>query len=57
MFSSKKKRSWYLLAMWALVFAGFVFSVSRFFMYAVDKSNRAKKGKNGSDPVLDEMFV
>jgi hypothetical protein len=53
MFSSKKNRSWYLVVVWALVFAGFIFTVSRFFLHVVDKQARSK-ADNAS---TEEMFV
>jgi hypothetical protein len=56
----KHKRSWYWLAMWALVFAGFLYSVSRFFLHAVDKEAKDKPKKQAeqvSTRSWEEMFV
>jgi hypothetical protein len=49
MFYSKKRRSWYMLAMWALVFAGFLYSIARFFLHAVDKEARVRKPPKNAD--------
>jgi hypothetical protein len=61
MFYSKKPRSWYMLAMWALVFAGFLYSISRFFLHAVDKEARGrrppKNASNASKGSWEELFV
>jgi hypothetical protein len=60
MFFSKKRRSWYLLAMWALVFAGFLYSISRFFLHAVDKEARIKAPKHvveSSRGGWEQLFV
>jgi len=60
MFYSKKPRSWYLLAAWALVFAGFLYSISRFFLHAVDKESKVKTPKQGnksSSGGWEELFV
>lgn len=56
----KKKPSWYLLTLWALVFAGFLYSISRFFLHAVDRESRGKPKKqtkkSGASP-WEELFV
>jgi phosphotransferase system glucose/maltose/N-acetylglucosamine-specific IIC component len=61
MFYSKKPRSWYLLVMWALVFAGFMYSISRFFLHAVDKEAKdrrsPKHAKHESSAGWEELFV
>jgi hypothetical protein len=61
MFSSRKRRSWYVLVMYALLFAGFLYSISRFFLHAVDKEARVRKSpKNGaraSKGGWEELFV
>jgi phosphate/sulfate permease len=62
MFYSKKPRSWYILAMWALVFAGFLYSVSRFFLHAVDKEAKVKimkptAAQKASKGGWEELFV
>jgi hypothetical protein len=61
MFFSKKRRSWYLLAMWALMFAGFIYSISRFFLHAVDKEAKVrrppKNAAKGSKGGWEELFV
>jgi phosphotransferase system glucose/maltose/N-acetylglucosamine-specific IIC component len=56
----KKKPSWYWLTMWALVFAGFVFGIARFFLHAVDKESREKpkkQAKKTSSSAWEELFV
>jgi hypothetical protein len=60
MFYSKKPRSWYMLVMWALVFAGFLYSISRFFLHAVDKEAKVKAPKQAvrtHKGGWEEMFV
>jgi hypothetical protein len=59
MFGSKK-RSWYWLAMLSLLFSGIIYSVSRFFLHAVDKeSGRAtpKKRVNFNNGTVEELFI
>ena len=50
-----------MLAMWALVFAGFLYSISRFFLHAVDKEARGrrppKNASNASKGSWEELFV
>jgi phosphotransferase system glucose/maltose/N-acetylglucosamine-specific IIC component len=56
----KKNPSWYWLTMWALVFAGFVYTVARFFLHAIDKESREKpkkQPKKSSSSLLEELFV
>jgi hypothetical protein len=56
----KKRTSWYWLTVWALVFAGFMFSVSRFFLHAIDKEARVKlrkQGKKSARSPWEELFV
>ncbi|HMD67346.1 MAG TPA: hypothetical protein VKF42_00610 [Chitinivibrionales bacterium] len=56
----KKSPSWYWLTMWALVFAGFLYSVSRFFLHAIDRESREKpkkQPKTSSSSLLEELFV
>jgi hypothetical protein len=56
----KKKPSWYWLTMWALVFAGFVFGIARFFLHVVDKESREKpkkQAKKTSSSAWEELFV
>ena len=56
----KKNPSWYWLTMWALVFAGFLYSVSRFFLHAIDKESREKpkkQAKKSTSSLLEELFV
>jgi hypothetical protein len=46
--------------MWALVFAGFVYTVSRFFLHAIDRESREKprkQPKKSSSSVWEELFV
>jgi hypothetical protein len=60
MFYSKKPRSWYVLVMLALVFAGFLYSISRFFLHAVDKEAKIKAPKQSvrtQKGGWEEMFV
>jgi len=59
MFFSKKRRSWYLLAIAALVFAGIVFIVARFFLHAIDKEARCQKKNHtkASNGSLEDLFV
>ena len=56
----KKRPSWYWLTMWALVFAGFLYSIARFFLHTVDKESREKPRKQvkktPSSP-WEELFV
>lgn len=57
----KKNPSWYWLTMWALLFAGFLYSVSRFFLHAIDRESREKPRKqpkkSSSSSLLEELFV
>jgi len=56
----KKKRTWYWLAMLSLLFSGIIYSVSRFFLHAVDKeSKRACSKKRGGvkKGTLEELFI
>jgi phosphotransferase system glucose/maltose/N-acetylglucosamine-specific IIC component len=56
----KKKRSWYWLAMWSLVFSAIVYSVSRFFLHAVNKDagkSSSKKSKKNKKPTSEELFI
>jgi hypothetical protein len=49
-----------MLVMWALVFAGFLYSISRFFLHAVDKEARVrqpKRASKGSNSGWEELFV
>jgi hypothetical protein len=48
--------------MWALVFAGFLYSVSRFFLHAVDKEAKVKimkptAAQKASKGSWEELFV
>jgi hypothetical protein len=55
-----KKRSWYWFALWSLFFSGFIYSVSRFFLHAVNKESGAdKKEKKVKKPhgTLEELFI
>jgi hypothetical protein len=56
----KKQPSWYWLTIVALLFAGFIFSISRFFLHAVDKESREKRKKQPSKRAAspwEELFV
>jgi hypothetical protein len=60
MFYSKKRRSWYVVVMWALLFAGFLYSVARFFLHAVDKEAKGRKPRKNpasSGGSWEELFV
>jgi phosphotransferase system glucose/maltose/N-acetylglucosamine-specific IIC component len=60
MFYPKKRRSWYVLVMWALVFAGFLYSIARFFLHAVDKEAKGRQAKHhtaASNGSWEELFV
>ncbi|MGB7568244.1 MAG: hypothetical protein WBM07_10305 [Chitinivibrionales bacterium] len=55
-----KKHSWYWFAVWSLFFSGFIYSVSRFFLHAVNKESGAdKKEKKVKKPhaTLEELFI
>lgn len=43
-----KKRSWYWFALWSLFFSGFIYSVSRFFLHAVNKESGADEKREKS---------
>ena len=46
--------------MWALVFAGFLYSIARFFLHAVDRDSREKpkkQVKKASSSSWEELFV
>jgi hypothetical protein len=46
--------------MWALVFAGFLYSIARFFLHAVDKESREKprkQVKKTPSSSWEELFV
>jgi hypothetical protein len=57
----KKNHSWYWFALWSLFFSGFVYSISRFFLHAVNKesSGAVKKEKKVKKPqgTLEELFI
>ena len=56
----KKKLSWYCLALWSLLFSGAVYSVSRFFMHAVNKESKRdsrKKGNKVKKLGPEELFI
>ncbi len=59
MFSSKKRHSWYLIAIAALIFAGIVFTVARFFLHAIDKEARCQKKNHtkASNGSWEDLFV
>jgi phosphotransferase system glucose/maltose/N-acetylglucosamine-specific IIC component len=60
MFYPKKRRSWYVLVMWVMIFAGFLYSISRFFLHAVDKEAKGRKAKQhtaASNGSWEELFV
>ena len=47
--------------MWALMFAGFIYSIARFFLHAVDKEAKVrrppKNAAKGSKGGWEELFV
>jgi phosphotransferase system glucose/maltose/N-acetylglucosamine-specific IIC component len=56
----KRKPSWYWMTMLALVFAGFIYGIARFFLHAVDKESREKpkkQAKKTSSSPWEELFV
>jgi len=56
----KKRRSWYWFAMWSLIFSGIVYSISRFFLHAVDKDSKKyspKKAKKNKKTAFEELFI
>jgi len=56
----KKKLSWYWLALCSLFFSGIIYSVSRFFMHAVNKEARRdcrKKSAKIKKFGPDELFI
>jgi|GEM_PF-1268421 hypothetical protein len=56
----KKNHSWYWFALWSLFFSGFVYSISRFFLHAVDKESGKNKKEKKSKPIkgnLEELFI
>lgn len=50
-----KKHSWYWLTFWALVFAGFVFMVARFFLHLVN--TELLNSRNGRKYRTRELFI
>ncbi|MBD3420250.1 MAG: hypothetical protein GF398_09060 [Chitinivibrionales bacterium] len=49
----KKRKSWYLLAFWALLFAWFLYMVARMFLKA---STRQLNKNNGHNPWMNKKF-
>ncbi|MBD3346311.1 MAG: hypothetical protein GF401_14750 [Chitinivibrionales bacterium] len=61
MFNKNKKRSWYMRALAALLFAGFVYWVARCFLRSAAKeinaSSNGRKPKNAKRMYREAMFV
>jgi phosphotransferase system glucose/maltose/N-acetylglucosamine-specific IIC component len=55
----KKKSSWYWLTFWALIFATFIYFISRFFLICVDKEPKENKIKTKQEDrsSWEELFV
>jgi len=55
----KKKRSWYWLALWSVIFSGIFYGISRFFKCAVEKDSgtTAKKRSKAKKNVIEELFI
>jgi hypothetical protein len=56
----KKNHSWYWFALWSLFFSGFIYSVSRFFLHAVNKEscmNKKEKKVKRPQGTLEELFI
>ena len=55
----KKKRSWYVLALWSVIVSGIFYGISRVFKRAVEKDsgNAAKKRSNAKKKAVEELFI